>query len=119
MHGACFTGVAHPQKIQENIENLKKCSMKKRVAQAIYYGTEGQSPLARDVSDSDLNKPPVHQRLGLKQQNRVPVLGTNTAFIGPKRRDYRKIATNRIFRQTGMAHFHCVMLADLIYFFVI
>lgn len=104
----CLIGVANPETIQQNIENLKKRSAKKLVAQALYYGTEGKSPLARDVLDDDFNKPPVHERLGLKRQNRVPVLGTNTSFIGPKKRDFRKIATNRTFRQTGSAKFATV-----------
>lgn len=84
---------------------MKKRSAKKLVAQALYYGGNGTSPLVRDVLDDDFNKPPVHQRLGLKQQNRVKILGTNTAFIGPKKRDFRKIATNRTFKQTGDAGF--------------
>lgn len=79
-------------------------SQKKLVAQLKYYGTVGQSPLAREVSLEDINKAPVHQRLGLKQQNRVPVLGTNTAFLGPKRRDFRKILTNKNFNQAGKLH---------------
>lgn len=76
-------------------------SRKKLVAQLRYYGSGGQSPLVREVSVDDLNKAPVHQRLGMKRQNRVPILGTNTASIGPKRRDFRKILTNRTFGQIG------------------
>lgn len=92
------------QKIKENIENLKMHSRKKLVAQMKYYGGGGQSPLIRQVSTFNNNRPPVHQRLGLKtQSNRVPILGTNTSLIGPKRRDVRKIVTNKNFNQTGNA----------------
>lgn len=105
----CFLGIANPETIQQNIENLKKRSAKKLVAQALYYGTEGESPLARDVSEDNGYKPPVHQRLGLKRQYRVPVLGTNTSSIGPKKRDFRKITTNRTFKQTGDVEFVAVV----------
>lgn len=92
----CFIGRVTEQKIQENIENMKATAMKKKVAQMKYYGTGGQSPLVRNRLLPEAYKAPVHQRLGLKQQNRVPVLGTNTSFIGPKKRDFRKTTTNFI-----------------------
>lgn len=64
-------------------------SAKKLEAQEKYYSHQnGQSPLVKNLKASALTKPPVHERLGnvnLKQRW-LPIFGTNTSSILPKRR---------------------------------
>lgn len=82
----------NPEIINKNLEHMKQQAHKKQLAQAIYYGQNGQSPLTRTLDSDGSAKQPVHQRLGLPQfrKRRVPIHGTNTSSVLPKRRQLFK-----------------------------
>lgn len=72
---------------------MKQQAHKKQLAQAIYYGNEqhGQSPLTRTFDTMGNTKQPVHERLGMKLlKRRVPIHGTNTSSVLPKRKQMFK-----------------------------
>lgn len=72
--------------MRNNLANMKLRSAKKRIAQALYYGTEEfLSPIKKMEDD----KIPVHQRLGRKKlilRRQVNIAGTHTSSLPPKMR---------------------------------
>ncbi|KAF7279562.1 uncharacterized protein LOC143203255 [Rhynchophorus ferrugineus] len=71
--------------IEKNLQPLK-ANNKKEIAQRFYYNKNNSH---KSILITERKKPPVHQRLGLKQK--MP-LGTSTNFILQKR---RKIQSNK------------------------
>lgn len=81
----CYTAV-NKDMIQQNLQHMQRESHRKKLAQALYYGQMGQSPLTRNGEGEGLGKQPVHERLGSGpvKLRRVPIFGTNTTSILPK-----------------------------------
>lgn len=68
--------------IQKNLLPLKENNFKKEIAHSKYeQNCQGRSPLLRDFH----NKIPISERLGISAKKRVPILGTNTKMIMPRR----------------------------------
>ncbi|XP_025834571.1 uncharacterized protein LOC112905750 isoform X2 [Agrilus planipennis] len=96
--------VTKTKKIQENLKTLEKNTEKKRIAQALYYGEPGQSPLTRTtvITNQEIKKP-VHARLGKKVRlYRAPLIFNNNRIIKSKNRFQRSnTGVRRLFSVQG------------------
>jgi len=87
--------------IQQNLKPLVQ-NNRKKLAQKYYYqnNPEHHSPLMKD------EKPPVHERLGVKHRFSQMPLGTSTTLILPKRRLLRRNDNFREWRQQRLHRFY-------------